>query len=132
MHNDAVSKPEHSTSPSAELTLSDEDVLTDLRTHVGEDTYLRLIGLFLAELERSKIGMNQAIREKNTEQLHDIAHILKNSAALYGAISLAQISLTIHDASTTDWDLASIMKKQCIETLKHYSSNHPQINSTNC
>lgn len=130
MHNDVAAQKEHSTSSSRDEIISDEEVLTDLRTHVGDETYLRLIGLFLAELERSRVGVNQAIMEKNTEQLHDIAHILKNSAALYGASSLAKISLTIHDACTTDWELANLMKKKCIETLEHYSSRHMNMTPT--
>jgi HPt (histidine-containing phosphotransfer) domain-containing protein len=77
--------------------LIDESVIQQMRSDLGEATCHTLIGLFIDELTTSLDNLAKAFDMANLQRIEDITHILKNSAALYGAIAVATLATEIND-----------------------------------
>ncbi|WP_338363821.1 Hpt domain-containing protein [uncultured Pseudoalteromonas sp.] len=78
-------------------TITQIHVLTQLEQDVGSVTLSRLVNLFIDELEEMKGRLENAIVEQDEENIKEIMHVLKNSAALYGALTLAALASQLHD-----------------------------------
>ena len=79
------------------LPLLDEIVIQTMSNDVGADTCQQLSLLFIRELEQLLQKISLAIEQQQVSDLIDAVHILKNSAALYGAARLASIAYEIHE-----------------------------------
>lgn len=78
-------------------TITQAHVLAQLEQDVGSLTLVRLVNLFITELEEMRLRLKQAIDEQDEDNIKDIMHVLKNSAALYGALTLAALASQLHD-----------------------------------
>ena len=78
-------------------TITQAHVLAQLEQDVGSLTLVRLVNLFINELEEMRVRLKNAIDEQDEDNIKDIMHVLKNSAALYGALSLAALASQLHD-----------------------------------
>jgi len=76
--------------------LTDEHVIQNMINDLGEHTCHKLIGFFIVELSESLINLEHAFAINNVKEVESITHILKNSAALYGASSVATMSKEIN------------------------------------
>lgn len=78
-------------------TITQAHVLVQLEQDVGSLTLVRLVNLFINELEEMRVRLKNAIDEQDEDNIKDIMHVLKNSAALYGALTLAALASQLHD-----------------------------------
>ncbi len=78
-------------------TITQAHVLAQLEQDVGSLTLVRLVNLFINELEEMRVRLKNAIDEQGEDNIKDIMHVLKNSAALYGALTLAALASQLHD-----------------------------------
>lgn len=78
-------------------TITQVHVLAQLEQDVGSLTLVRLVNLFINELEEMRVRLKNAIDEQDEDNIKDIMHVLKNSAALYGALTLAALASQLHD-----------------------------------
>ena len=78
-------------------TITQAHVLAQLEQDVGSLTLVRLVNLFINELEEMRVRLKNAIDEQDEDNIKDIMHVLKNSAALYGALTLAALASQLHD-----------------------------------
>lgn len=79
-------------------TITQAHVLAQLEQDVGSLTLVRLVNLFINELEEMRVRLKNAIDEQDEDNIKDIMHVLKNSAALYGALTLAALASQLHDS----------------------------------
>lgn len=79
-------------------SVTDHAVLAQLEQDVGIETLAKLIHLFISELNIMKTRLNDAITQSNIDEIQDVVHVLKNSAALYGAMPLAALARQLHDS----------------------------------
>ncbi|AZN32166.1 Hpt domain-containing protein [Pseudoalteromonas sp. Xi13] len=79
-------------------SITQSHVLAQLEQDVGSLTLVRLVNLFINELEEMLTRLDAAIEEKNVDKIKEIMHVLKNSAALYGAMTLAALASQLHDS----------------------------------
>ncbi|ETX09543.1 hypothetical protein MUS1_06835 [Marinomonas ushuaiensis DSM 15871] len=77
--------------------LIDENIIQNMVKDLGEETSHKLLGFFIVELNESLISLENAFAISDVEKIESITHILKNSAALYGASSVATVSKEIND-----------------------------------
>lgn len=80
-------------------TVTDKAVLAQLEQDIGTETLIKLIQLFIHELTTMNSRLTGAIAQSNIDEIHEVVHVLKNSAALYGAIPLATLAQQLHDAA---------------------------------
>ncbi|MDC9496078.1 MULTISPECIES: Hpt domain-containing protein [unclassified Pseudoalteromonas] len=78
-------------------TITQAHVLAQLEQDVGSLTLVRLVNLFINELEEMRVRLKNAVDEQDEDNIKDIMHVLKNSAALYGALTLAALASQLHD-----------------------------------
>ncbi len=78
-------------------TITQAHVLAQLEQDVGSLTLVRLVNLFINELEEMRVRLKNTIDEQGEDNIKDIMHVLKNSAALYGALTLAALASQLHD-----------------------------------
>ena len=78
-------------------TITQAHVLAQLEQDVGSLTLVRLVNLLFNELEEMRVRLKNAIDEQGEDNIKDIMHVLKNSAALYGALTLAALASKLHD-----------------------------------
>ncbi|WP_027874651.1 response regulator [Spongiibacter marinus] len=71
--------------------------LEQLYVDLGEESASRLLGLFVQELAQLRDRLLTARDRGDETEILAVAHILKNSAAMYGAASLAELALRIND-----------------------------------
>ncbi len=83
--------------PQAEMKYVDSAVLTSMSEELGADVCQQLLSLFVTELIDLSAQLALALAEKNLTAIGDITHILKNSAALYGANALAVSARELND-----------------------------------
>lgn len=79
-------------------SITDLHVLVQLEKDVGIEVVAKLITLFVDELTTMKDEIQSAIDNKDTVKVKEITHVLKNSAALYGAVPLAALASELHDS----------------------------------
>lgn len=79
-------------------SITQSHVLARLEQDVGSLTLVRLVNLFINELEEMLTRLDAAIEEQNVDKIKEIMHVLKNSAALYGAMTLAALASQLHDS----------------------------------
>ncbi|MGB1290842.1 MAG: Hpt domain-containing protein [Pseudoalteromonas sp.] len=77
--------------------LIDHSVLMQLEQDVGIATLARLMQLFVTELINLHELLSDAIKKSNIEEIQHVVHILKNSAAQFGAMPLAILAQNLHD-----------------------------------
>ena len=97
-----ISKPVDATRLAAALTpvdseknILDQVTLDTLQDDLGEATAKRLLGLFAKEL--AELSQRLASDPGNVDDVTAVSHILKNSAALYGATELANKAREINE-----------------------------------
>ncbi|WP_372761987.1 Hpt domain-containing protein [Pseudoalteromonas sp.] len=76
--------------------ISDQRVLVQLAQDVGMETLETLIQLFIGELATLSARLSDAITHSNTKEIQQVVHVLKNSAALFGAMPLAILAEQLH------------------------------------
>lgn len=77
----------------------DHSVLMQLEKDVGVATLARLMQLFITELTNLHERLSDAITKSNIDEIQGVVHILKNSAAQFGAMPLAMLSQKLHDTA---------------------------------
>jgi len=108
--------------------LMDENVIQNMVSDLGEQTAYQLVGFFIDEIASFSIELESAFKSMNLQKIESITHILKNSAALYGATSLSAMALSINNRlctslkhfSDTDIQLLDIIN----QTLKLYKQKY--------
>ncbi|MBQ4798210.1 Hpt domain-containing protein [Pseudoalteromonas sp. MMG006] len=79
-------------------SITELNVLAQLEKDVGVEVLAKLIKLFIDELITMSEQIKIAIDNEDTVKIKEITHILKNSAALYGAAPLAALATQLHDS----------------------------------
>ncbi|MBB3047021.1 CheY-like chemotaxis protein [Litorivivens lipolytica] len=106
----------------------DFDTLQTLKDDLGEDTASRLLVLFSKELEELLKRLEQSTTDHHRHNLRAVSHILKNSAALYGAHILADFARSLYDNPplTTDEESRAIrmLASCCRNTLASLYLHH--------
>jgi CheY-like chemotaxis protein len=87
--------------------LLNESSLRQLTIDLGASTALHLLNLFNSELQSMIDRLACASKNNDKKEILAVAHILKNSASLYGADLLAAESQSLNE--TTNTDLNSIL-----------------------
>jgi HPt (histidine-containing phosphotransfer) domain-containing protein len=82
------------------VPLLDETVVHAMAADLGTDTCQQLVQLFITELQQLQQDITVAMTNKSLPDILSAVHILKNSAALYGAQRLALLANTIHSDTT--------------------------------
>lgn len=80
--------------------LIDDMVVSTMMDDLGIEVCQQLLQLFIVELEQMQQSLKQSVAEENIPQIISAVHILKNSAALYGANKLAVLSEELHSNVT--------------------------------
>jgi len=80
--------------------LMDQIVIKQMTADLGEETCLRLIKLFIDEMTDLHFKLVKAFNGLDSNAIADITHIIKNSAALYGAMPLSAKATQINDQLT--------------------------------
>ncbi len=89
-------------------------VLDQLYADLGTASASRLLGLFVDELNQMCERLAAARDSGNEAELLAVAHILKNSAALYGAQALADLAQQVNEQGARgDVSMASEMIQHC-------------------
>jgi HPt (histidine-containing phosphotransfer) domain-containing protein len=105
-------------------TITDPQILTQLEKDVGLETITRLINLFIDELVVMTTELSNAIEKNDISKIKDITHVLKNSAALYGATPLAALATQLHDfppiIEQENLNLATIIQHNLNKTRHAY------------
>jgi len=94
----------------------DPQVASALQADLGSAS-VRLYGLFADELDSLLVRLETSVNNKDRAELLAVTHILKNSAALYGALALADLARDINesDADEPDWQVAVALVRLCSE-----------------
>jgi len=79
-------------------SITELNVLAQLEKDVGVEVLAKLIKLFIDELVTMREQIKIAIDNEDTVKIKEITHVLKNSAALYGAAPLAALATQLHDS----------------------------------
>ncbi|GEB69463.1 MULTISPECIES: Hpt domain-containing protein [Pseudoalteromonas] len=79
-------------------SITELHVLAQLEKDVGIEVLAKLIKLFIDELVTMRDQIKTAIDNEDTVKVKEITHVLKNSAALYGAAPLAALATQLHDS----------------------------------
>ncbi|MBH0029165.1 Hpt domain-containing protein [Pseudoalteromonas sp. SWN29] len=105
-------------------SITELNVLTQLEKDVGTTVLARLINLFIDELVTMANQLDTAISSENIIKIKEVMHVLKNSAALYGASPLAALATQLHDSPplTTEENLhaALVIKHNLDKTRDAY------------
>ncbi len=75
----------------------DGDVVEKLFADLGDEVGLRLLAMFVEELLQMSVRITEAMKSDNAEEYLAVSHILKNSAALYGAEELANFARDLNE-----------------------------------
>jgi CheY-like chemotaxis protein len=75
----------------------DTDVVAQLYADLGDEVGQKLIGMFVTELLQMQARISNALEDNNVDEYLAVAHILKNSAALYGAKKLASFARDLNE-----------------------------------
>ena len=78
----------------------DHSVVMQLEKDVGVATLARLMQLFITELTNLNERLSDAITKSNIDEIQGVVHILKNSAAQFGAMPLAILAKELHDSTS--------------------------------
>lgn len=77
----------------------DPQTLATLYEDLGDATAQRLLGLFAKELGELSGRLVAVTPENGVSEISAISHILKNSAALYGAMELAALARSLNEST---------------------------------
>ncbi len=111
--------------------LIDESVIENMKEDLGEDTCQILIGLFIEETASLFTDLKIAFEAMDLKAIESATHILKNSAVLYGATSVATKAKEINDrlclpsklATSTDYQLIELIQT----TLQAYNNKYYKV-----
>lgn len=101
---------------SADEAIMDAAVLELMAADLGAEGAAKLLGIFAAELSELGERLNQALVVGDGEAIIAVAHIWKNSAALYGARPLAELAAELNDAGA-QVDKDFVEKAQALQDL---------------
>ena len=105
-------------------SITELNVLIQLEKDVGISVLARLVNLFIDELVTMANQLDTAISNADIIKIREIMHVLKNSAALYGAAPLAALATQLHDSPppTTEENLhaALVIKHNLDKTRDAY------------
>lgn len=115
-------------------TSIDENVVSQLFSDLGDEVGQRLIGMFVEELLQMSVRITQALKNDNTEEYLAVAHILKNSATLYGATDLASFARQLNEDTELfagDLSAAARMLLERINEAHHAAKEYLSIAERN-
>ena len=75
----------------------DSGLVTQMQADLGEEVVAKLLNLFAEEIQSLAARMTVALEKSDIEDIHAVVHIWKNSAALYGAHQLAELSRQLNE-----------------------------------
>lgn len=70
--------------------------LDNLLSDLGFETYQHLLNLFEQELIQLHLNLQTAVEQQLYQDINDVTHILKNTAALYGAERLSKSACLVY------------------------------------
>lgn len=104
--------------------ITDFNVLIQLEKDVEISVLARLINLFIDELVTMVNQLDTAISNADIIKIKEVMHVLKNSAALYGAVFLAALATQLHDSPSSiieeNLHAALVIKHNLGKTLDAY------------
>ncbi|NKI19357.1 response regulator [Spongiibacter sp. KMU-166] len=80
----------------------DADVIRQMQSDLDAEVVDRLFGLFADELQALAARMAAALDHNDDKEVHAVVHILKNTAALYGAKELADLARQLDESPPAD------------------------------
>jgi HPt (histidine-containing phosphotransfer) domain-containing protein len=79
----------------------------------GAEQFGKLIGLFLTELDSGVASIREAVTERNSERLAEVAHGLKGACGSMGASYLVSLCIALEEASAkSHFDQAGAQVKE--------------------
>lgn len=106
--------------------LIDDKAIQTISDDLGVEVCSQLLQLFMTELQQLLDEIRLAIEQQNATAILRAVHILKNSAALYGANTLAFIASEIHNDPTLSPPLFFLCSRDLIniaeQTLQQYQA----------
>lgn len=89
-----MTKPaeQHRQDSFAQFPVQDDLLLTQFKAELTEDTFQRLLSIFLQELAKKSQEVHLFIAERNFERVEILVHALKSSALTFGAVQLSEIA----------------------------------------
>lgn len=73
------------------------EVVGQMKADLGAEVVAKLLKLFAEEIQNLSARLTVAIEKGDVEEVHAVVHIWKNSAALYGARTLADLSRQLNE-----------------------------------
>ncbi|WP_025563346.1 Hpt domain-containing protein [Psychromonas sp. SP041] len=108
--------------------LIDENVIEQMKDDLDDETCHKLIGLFIEETTSLLADLEKAFEVMDLPTIESVTHILKNSAALYGAVSVAIAAKDINDRLSSPSKMITREDSQLLalinKTLKVYNSKY--------
>ncbi|GGP37462.1 Hpt domain-containing protein [Shewanella saliphila] len=99
--------------------------LNTLETDLGSDTYQHLLSLFEQELTELHAQLHIAAEQHQFQDINNATHILKNTAALYGADRLSACAASVYQLKSNQPYIAQTQQLIGIinETLTQYKAH---------
>ncbi|MEP4890973.1 MAG: Hpt domain-containing protein [Aliiglaciecola sp.] len=109
--------------------LIDQSVIEQMAADLGNETCGTLINLFIDEMTTLNNKLKVAFDPIDDKTIGDITHIVKNSAALYGAMSLAEkaneinhkITILNQPITTSDHFILTLMENTLLQYKEKYN-----------
>lgn len=108
--------------------LINETVIKEMSDELGVDVCEMLIDVFVEELQDMMKRQEQALLNEDRMEIIAVAHILKNSAAQYGATRLAELACAIHDFPKSDNNLLLADTKDMLITSQKTKNLYQTLN----
>lgn len=100
--------PKHSTSLHSDIItqssvdsatkLFDEKLLMRLKQHIPPAKFKHLLAVFLSEMEKNVAQINSLLNQQNFTQIEILAHAIKSSANMFGAMQMSNLAQSIEAA----------------------------------
>ncbi len=99
--------------------------MAQLKADLGEGTYQHLLGLFVDELTQLNCKLKMAVEHQQFKDINDATHILKNTAALYGAERLSTSASLVYQLKSNQQYIAQTQQLIDIinDTLTEYKAH---------
>ncbi|GGP75932.1 Hpt domain-containing protein [Shewanella ulleungensis] len=102
-----------------------QGTLNTLKSDLGTDTYQHLLSLFEQELTQLHAKLFIAVEQQQFQDINNATHILKNTAALYGAERLSASASLVYQLKSNQSYIAQTQQLIDIinDTLTEYKAH---------
>ncbi len=102
------------------VLMFDDTCVDGLVSDLGKETAATLYGIFSQELQALAARLETAIAASEADEVAAVTHILKNSAAMYGANAVAEAARHLNESPPVDisrlLELAGELRTLCLNT----------------